>query len=288
MRIACPLLVVLAAPVFAQPAAAQGERKPPLFTLDVSLTTTWRSYCARPGVTGCGEYDALEAGSRPPGELQTFRSSAPYLGYLLTGELFPLSPFQAWWSGFGLGSSVGHGFASTRVQSSNGSGSGPSQHVNAVALTVSVDALYRWHFPFGPQRRLGFLGAHAGYRTQRFEVDPAAPTLLASSLRGHPQVGLDAKLPLTKWAQVEVTAGVLIASTPSAETVARFGADVTGLGFRGALALSGEVWGPLSYLIGLSWDQYRDQFTGSGTHWISGGASEERYASLSVGVSARF
>ncbi|MFP2908861.1 hypothetical protein ACLESD_28185 [Pyxidicoccus sp. 3LFB2] len=90
------------------------ELRPPLARLFVGGTTTWRQYCARPGVKSCGEFD-----QRPEedqlGDRVDYSSTVPYLGFSAELELLPLARSPSAARGLGVLLGYRRGYASTDV-----------------------------------------------------------------------------------------------------------------------------------------------------------------------------
>ncbi len=272
-------------PVSTSTPAAVG---PPLISGRVSGTTSWRSYCSRPGVNECKQWDDLPDGTEPAGETVTFSSSVPYAGYRVAGELFPLARSSGWWNGFGLGGSFGQAFSLTTVRISTPNSTTPDRTVTSVDLSWSAAALYRWYFAFGAEGLAGFAGVNAGYRARDFSVDPTAGTLLAGSHRGFPAFGLEASLPLARLVRVELAGTFFLQPRAGPEELAKYGASNRGSGFLAEAGLSGDLWGPLGYSVRFQFEGYWDRFTGAGTRWENGGVAQETYSSLIWGLSAAF
>jgi len=111
---------------------------------------------------------------------------------------------------------------------------------------------------------------------------------LPGSHRNYPVVGLDVSIPIFKFLRVELTGNYFINPKPFASEVAPYGATASATGWGGELGLTGDVWGPLGYLVRFRYERYKDQFSGSGSSWLTGGAAEESYAGIFWGVTAHF
>ncbi|HZH04482.1 MAG TPA: hypothetical protein VEY30_11920, partial [Myxococcaceae bacterium] len=113
--------------------ADEGPRVGPrLITLQLAGLTTWRSFCARPGVSSCGDFDALAEQDRPQGERVDFSAQVPYLGIGGAVELFPLARMDGFLKGLGLGATYSRGFSLTNVRVESADGTTPETEVVSV------------------------------------------------------------------------------------------------------------------------------------------------------------
>jgi len=284
-----PAATVTAPPAKATPGGTvpSAPPGPPLLAGRVQGTTTWRSYCSRPGVNSCSQWDNLPDGTEPTGETVTFSSSVPYAGYLLSAELFPLASFPRWFNGFGLAGSFGQAFSLTTVRISTPNSTTPDRTVTSLDLTWSAAALYRWYFGFGGEGLAGYVGANAGYRARDFSVDPAAGTLLGGSHRSFWAFGAEGSLPLARLIRLELSGTFFLNPRAGAEELSKYGTSNRGYGFSAAAGLFGPVWGPLGYSVRFAFEGYWDRFSGAGTRWTSGGVAQETYSTIHWGLTAQ-
>jgi hypothetical protein len=255
----------------------------------VGLTATWRSYCARPGVSSCQAYDALSQGSQPAGPTFNFLPNVPYLGFWLHAELFPLARLDNWAQGFGISGSFGEGFSLTQISQSNSLGTLPSQSARATDTEYQANLLWRWFYLWGVGgSELGYLGVRGGIGGKSFDVDPNAHVPLPSSDRFFPLVALDASLPVTSWLKVDASALYLINPHPSANDAVNFGASTSSLGYGLEAGLSGELRKWFGYTLHLRYVSFTDHFSGQGVQWQSGGVAQESYAQAVFSAAGRF
>jgi hypothetical protein len=59
---------------------------PKVVNAQITGTTTWRSYCSRPGFSSCSQYNAVDPTLRPPGDTVDFKAQIPYMGFSLAAE----------------------------------------------------------------------------------------------------------------------------------------------------------------------------------------------------------
>jgi hypothetical protein len=267
-----------------------GRVAPKLVTVQLTGTTTWRSYCSRPGpgVTSCAQYDSLT--TKPPGDKVDFSPQVPYAGVGVTGEGFPLQMFDNPAKGLGLAASYARGFSLTNV-SVQGSGSTTgTQQVISIDESYFVMALFRYFFSYGDPKNplIGYVGARGGLVGRTFDVDPTAHVPLPGSHRRFPAIGLDGCVPVAKLLRIEAKALYFINPAPGVDEVAGYGQSGSGSGFGVEAGASGDIWGPFGYTIRFQYQSYKDTFTGAGNKWQFGGIAEEAYSGLYWGAYAQF
>jgi hypothetical protein len=255
---------------------------PKLISAQVTGTTTWRSYCSRPGFSSCAQYNALDPAQRPPGDTVDFRAEVPYMGFALAGEFFPFAESSSLVNGLGLLVGYERGFSLTNVVTSAGA---PSRQVYATDQGISALATFRLFFTLGHREPLlGHGGIHLGFGTRRFDVEAPLP----GSHRNYPVIGLDVSIPVWKFFRVEGSGNYFLSPKPSSSEITDHGSTVSARGWGADVGAAGDVWGPLGYLVRLRYSHYKDQFSGSGVNWQDGGAAEESYLGVYWGVSAHF
>src|SRR2546428_213533 len=99
----------------------------------VPFLLRWRSVCARPGVTTCQQYDALDPTQRPKGDTINFVPSEPMSAFAMTLEFFPMamlrrSPLR----GLGLIGAADVGVSTTNVTIQTPSGQSTPEQVVSV------------------------------------------------------------------------------------------------------------------------------------------------------------
>ena len=271
----------------AHPTASASWRLP-LLAAYLTGSTNWRGYCARPGVNSCAQWDALPEGTQPAGETVNFTALIPYAGYMLHAEAFPAGSASAWWAGFGVVGGFAQAFSLTTVTIRTPSGSTPDRSVASVDLGWAADAAYRYPFELGGDRLPAYAGLRAGIRGHDFNVDPDTGILLGGSHRRFAAFGLEGGIALARMAKVDLAGFFFLNPRPGEEELSKYGTSVKSLGFGAEASLTGEVWGPLGYAVRFSLEGYGDVFSGAGTRWASGGATQEIYGTLYWGVTARY
>jgi hypothetical protein len=268
-----------------------GRIAPKLIQVQLTGTTTWRSYCSRPGVTSCGAYDALPTSQQPPGDTVNFSPQVPYAGVGATAYAFPLQGFDSFTKGFGLEGNYARGYSLTSVEVQTGGGTGPSKQVVSIDEAYEFMALYRYFFDFGGDRKdplLAYVGGRVGYMVHTFEVDPTAQVPLPGSHRHFPALGVEGCLPVLKYLKVEAAVLYFIAPNAGPDEVVGYGQSVSSSGFGIQAGLTGDIWGPIGYVLRFNLQSYHDQFTGAGNKWQNGGAAQETYSGLYWGATAQF
>ncbi|MFB1479066.1 hypothetical protein [Corallococcus sp. RDP092CA] len=284
------------------PAKAEPEVGEPTWVrLNLSLTATWRRYCARPGVDSCGAYERLPE-EEQLGDTSDFSSSYPYLGLALEAEVLPLARDpRSVLRGLGIQLGVQRGFSSSDVTLTGDGGQTPVREVSATDTAFTAQALYRYYFRFGTTRpQQGYVGARAGIQSRAFNVEPSADNPLSGTHRVFPSVALDLSVPLFSSVRLDASGGLLLSPRPGhspdadggrrAQEVSDFGASVSSFGWSAELGVSGDIWGPFGYDVAWRLAHFRDRFSGAGTltGWDAGGAAEETYSSLHVGLIATY
>ena len=262
---------------------------PTLFTAQVTGTTTWRSYCSRPGFSSCAQYNATDPTQRPPGDTVDFKAEVPYVGFSLAAELFPFAESRSLLRGLGLLAGYERAYSLTNVTILTSAGDTSQRSVYAVDQALSALLAFRYFFGMGFGETLpGYAGVHAGFGMRHFDVDANAQAPLPGSHRNYPVIGVEASAPLWSFLRVEGSGNYFINPKPIASEVANYGSAASGSGWGGELGLAGVVWGPLGYLVRVRYSHYKDQFSGSGAQWQTGGAAEESYLGVYWGASAHF
>ena len=280
-------------PLRAEPVAQMQARRPsigpPVFTAQITGTTTWRSYCARPGFSSCAQYNATDPGQRPPGDTVDFKAEVPYVGFSLAAEFFPFAETSNLLRGLGLLAGYERGFSLTNVKVLTSTGDATTRRVYAADQAINALAAFRYFFFLSQRQPLsGYAGVHAGFGTRRFDVDSNAQAPLPGSHRNYPEFGLDVSIPIWSFLRIEGSANYFISPKPIASEIADYGSGSSASGWGADAGVTGGIWGPLGYVVRLRYSQYKDQFGGSGTKWQSGGAAEESYLGAYWGATAHF
>ncbi|WP_254625251.1 hypothetical protein [Myxococcus sp. CA051A] len=273
--------------------------RPPLARLTLGGTTTWRKYCARPGVKSCDEFDR-KSEDEQLGDRSDYESTVPYLGISAELELLPLarhaSPLR------GLGAVLGYrrGYASTNVTLFNDAGQSVTREVVATDSVLTAQAMYRYYFGLGSSQLLGYAGARAGLLTRSFDVDESADSPLSGTHRLYPAVGLEVSVPLIRQVRLEAAGQLFISPQPGHGfddeggaldlEVSDYGTSVSTFGWEAELGVAGELWGPFGYQVRFKVSRYKDTFSGPGTRtgWDNGGVAEDTYSSIHWGLTASY
>jgi hypothetical protein len=291
----------------------EGKRKKPN-TAEVPLvrgwlagTTTWRSQCLRPGVTNCKEYD--QARPRPEGITIDFSPTVPYLGFDLGLEVYPLAHIgNDWLRGFTALAEFHFGQSLTRIVEETPQGMGMPVTVTSNDLGWYLQLGWRYFFGvgYGKPTPLAYAGVRAGLMGQLFNIDPTAGTALPSSQRtyptnlGFPVFGVDASVPIARFFRIDLSFSLLLNPRPAPEQIIGYGnlndptggASSTGWSLTGGF--SGDVWGPLGWLLQVRSMAFGDRYYGQGQKWTvctetqCGGAGEEAFTSVVWGVTAKY
>jgi hypothetical protein len=117
---------------------------------------------------------------------------------------------------------------------------------------------------------------------------------------GFPVVGLDASIPIAKFFRIDVGASYFFNPRTAPEQIVGYGnlndptggAVATGFGLEGGF--SGDIWGPLGWLLRVRHMGFSDRYYGQGQKWTvcneqqCGGAGEESFTTIVWGVTAAF
>lgn len=282
--------------------AQDRNRYPPFVRLFLGGTTTWREYCARPGVDACAAFD-----SRPEeeqlGDTIDFSSGVPYLGLTGQVEVLPLARLDNRFArGVGVAASYQRGYSETRVKVTTETGETPTRTVVATDTQLTAMLLYRYYFNMGTDSRprLGYAGFRGGVLSREFDVDENARAPLTGSHRLHPTAGLEFSVPLRRWLRIEgggqfflnPRAGQSLFEDEGALEleVRELGETVSGGGFSAELGLAGDFWGPLGYSVRFRYTSVKDTFSGRGAKfgWEQGGVAQEQHADLLWGLTASY
>lgn len=272
----------------------------PLARLTLGGTTTWRNYCARPGVKSCGEYDRLPANERL-GDTVSYVSSVPYLGIAAELELLPLAHSESLLRGLGLSLGYRRGYSSTNVTLVSDAGRSTTREVVATDSVLTAQALYRYFFGMGEANAsLGHAGLRAGLLTRAFDVDASSNVPLTGTHRLFPAVGLEVSVPLLRWVRLEGAGQFFLSPKPGKglgagsaaldAEVSDYGTSVSSFGWEAELGVGGDIWGPFGYSVRFRLSRFQDTFSGAGTKlgWDEGGVAAETYSSLHWGVTASY
>jgi hypothetical protein len=272
--------------------AMSGPRGPPRVRVFLGAAVPWRHYCARPGASSCGEFDARAPELRL-GDTVDFRSQVPYAGGAAELELFPLARQRSPLRGLGLTASYQRGFARTTVQVRSPAGQTSPREVFATDQVYGAMLAYRLFFVLGKGERptWGHGGLRLGMLGRAFEGADGVESPLPVTRRLSPAVALDFSVPVWRAVRIVGAGQLLLLPRPGEALrpqVRDHGTSVSSLGWGAELGVAGEVWGPLGYSARFRVDSFRDGFSGPGAlrGWGGGGVAEELYATVLAGVTA--
>ncbi len=274
-----------------RPRKATGARVGPRhLTVMLGGTTIWRSYCSRPGVESCKDYDNRPEEDRPPGDTVNFSPQKPYAGMGAEVHFFPLASLDNPANGIGLTGSFARGFSRTVVRRLTQDGEETPQEVHAVDGAWHLAGTYRYHFGMGGGMRplVGWVGATGGMADRSFELDAAAQSPLPGSHRRFWFAGLEVAVPIVPLVRIEAGGQWFFSPKAGPDELAGYGAEVQSTGFGAEVGLGGELWGPVGYSLKLRLQRFSDDFDGQGNKWVDGGAAEETYTGIFWGVTASF
>ncbi|MBL8953618.1 MAG: hypothetical protein JNK82_22775 [Myxococcaceae bacterium] len=291
----------------------KGRIGPKGISLWLAGTTTWRYYCARPGVDSCGAYDRLveQMMTTPPGDVVDFRPQVPYAGFNFQVELFPL----AWFldnalQGIGAVGSFGLGFSLTRVTIQSPAGSTMPKEVVSTDRSWTAMLAYRFYFSFDSTAKnpaVGYVGVRGGVAGRIFEIDAKAMVPLPGTNRLYPAIGLDAAIPIIRYFNVELAASYFFSPRPGPDEIVGYGDPVNGAaggasatGFQLEGGFAGTIWGPVGYRLAVRYTPFTDRYFGRGNKWTytypdgteyqgtQEGAAFESYITFIWGITASF
>jgi hypothetical protein len=289
--------------------------RPKLVWIWLAGTTTGRSYCSRPGVATCAEYDALPENERPTGDTVEFSPNVPYAGFVVGAEIFPLATLWEKMGGFGFGlvGDFALGFSLTNVKIQLPTGATDEQQVVSTDRKWSGQFAARWHFSLGnfQYRGVSYIGLRAGLGGRTFEIDAAANVPLPGPDRFFGQFGADLYFQPVKWAGLKFSVTLYSGAKPGATVLVGYskcttqadgtctesppdgGSESGGFAIEGGLA--GELIGPLGYQLMLRYENFTDRFYGQGKKWTTpcdtgrcGGADQEQYFQFLWGLTGSF
>ena len=247
--------------------------------------TTFRSYCAAPGITSCGQLESQPEVERPERSL-LFGTPSPYSGFSAGLDVFPLALLgDTALEGLGVTAELSHRWTQVRIQ-----GGGPGGTASAVDMYWSLFGTYRLYFPlsFTATPLPAFVGLRAGGISHAFTVAEEYQALFPKTGRTHASVGLDVSVTLARLARLDAGFLYFIRPQPGREQTDRYGPEVSSSGFGLEAGVGGELVGPLEYSVRYRFQKYADTYSGAGTEWTGGGLSQERYSGLNWTLGASF
>ncbi|PTL80135.1 hypothetical protein DAT35_29390 [Vitiosangium sp. GDMCC 1.1324] len=247
--------------------------------------TTWRSYCAAPGIASCGQLESQPVEERP-GNYLLFGTPSPYSGLSAELDVFPLVLLgDTALKGLGVTAELSRRWSQVSV-----TGGGRGGTMSAADMYWSLFGTYRLYFPLPLTATPlpAFVGLRGGVISRSFEVAEEYQALLPKTSRTHASLGLDVSVTLTRLARVEAGFLYFIRPQPGHEQKDRYGPEVSSSGFGFEVGVSGDLFGPLDYSIRYRFQKYADTFSGAGTDWTEGGISQESYSGLTWTLGASF
>lgn len=249
------------------------------FAVELGLEVTWRSYCARPGVRSCAEYDALAEANRPPGQTVQFSGWIPYAGAAALVEVRPFSLGAG--RGLWAGASYSLSESAATVYESSPSSTTPTKLVHSLDQRATL--AFAFDFALGSSARLGPV---VGGELHFFDVDSIAGVSLNSSRRIFPWAGARGTWPFGKRFKLDGAAAFLAFPTPGSAERDAFGSPARSWGISAELGVHGPLWSTFDCVVRARAELYEDRFLGSGARWslTKGGAAQELYGSLVIGL----
>ncbi|MFT3709273.1 MAG: hypothetical protein QM817_16660 [Archangium sp.] len=285
----------------------------PLVRVWLAGSTTWRNQCLRPGVTTCKEYDLAQV--PPTGISIDFTASVPYIGLNVNADVFPLAFLDnRILQGFGVMVGFMYGQSQTRIVEESTQGQGSDKTVKSDDIAFSLQGAWRYHFQMGlglgvlsgkgndpKEQPVGFVGLRGGVQTRSFLIDPDAGTSLPSSDRTFfGQLGLDAAVPILPFLRFEFGFSFYFNPHTAPEQIVGYGnlndptGGATASGFGLEAGVSGQIWGPLGYIVRWRMMSFTDRYYGQGQKWTvcneqqCGGVGEESFHTIIWGVQGSF
>jgi len=255
-------------------------------TVRLGVASTWRTYCARPRVATCAQYDALPNAQKPPGEQVRFTSRIPYEGLSLSAEFFPLSTFvEGPLSGVGFSAAYALSLPSVDYLIYTPSDTTEQRRVRGVEHVLEGLLLYR-HGLSWPLRVPLTVGARAGFQMRRYVLDPSSP--LPGSERTNPVIGVEVRVQPFPVAGLSLGAMLLPFASPGAAVRTLYGETASTFAWAAEAMVSGALPAPWGYAVQARYTSYADRFTGAGLRWTDGGAAGESYVTVLASVTARW
>ncbi|MCY1022571.1 hypothetical protein [Pyxidicoccus sp. MSG2] len=264
------------------PAPMMGPRR---VSVRLGGATTFRSYCAAPGIASCGQLESQPEEERP-GNYLLFGTPSPYSGFSAELAVFPLAlQGETALKGLGLTAELSRRWPQVSVKEGGRGGT-----VSAADMYWSLFGTYRLYFPLSLTATPlpAFVGLRGGVISHSFEVAEEYQALFPKTGRTHASLGLDVSVPLARLARVEAGFLYFIRPQPGHEQRDRYGPEVSSSGFGIEVGVSGDLFGPLDYSVRYRFQKYADTFSGVGTDWTGGGISQERYSGLTWTLGASF
>ncbi|MBI3183916.1 MAG: hypothetical protein HYZ28_17400 [Myxococcales bacterium] len=277
-----------------------GRPTPRLVSVWLTGTVTWRTYCARPGVRTCAEFNDLPE-PKPKGDRVNFYPDAPYLGGNAEAEIFPLAWHGSPLRGLGVVAGYSRGFPRTRVTIDGDTSPDNARIVTSVDEGFSAQGSFRYFFTMGKGRQaaLGYLGIRGGVAGHNFDVDPESQVPLPGSHRVFPMAGVDFSIPIASSVHVLGGGSFLIGPKAGPDEIAGFGdfshetGGATAWGISARAGILWNFWGPLGLAVRFNLEAYGDEFFGPGQKWPCnetqcGGAAQETYSWVTPGLTVSF
>lgn len=263
--------------------------RPPTVRVLLLADATFRSYCARPGVSGCAAYDDQSPDARAAGPTVDFAPHVPYAGFDLGLELFPLASLSGPARGLGLLGELHRGFELTRVHQQSATGPTPDTEAAASELDLRAEAAYRWYFGRRAPSGLlaGYVGGHLGYLSRAFDVDSSVAAILPGAHHRGLIVGAQAGYPFARWLRAEASAELYPHLRTGEDETVGFGSQGSGWGFGLRVGPAGQLWGPLGYAAQLRYTRIVDTFEGQGVSWQTGGVAQVSHLTLHLGLTVQ-
>lgn len=283
------------------------KSRPAALRASIGPTATWRSQCLRPGVVSCKQYETAQM--KPGGRTIDFSSGAPYWGVAIFAEFFPGALFSenVFLQGFGVLAGFHFGASETQILEETSQGAGPPKTVKSTDLGWSAQLTWRFQWQMGAvadksdSQAWAYAGIRGGFQGRMFEIDPTALVPLPSSQRaGFPVLGGDISIPIIKFFRLDFGGSWFAAPKLAPEQIVGYGnqADVTGglisTGFGLEGGVSGQIAGPVGYVVRVRYMAFLDKFFGQGQLWSicdenqCGGVGEESFVGVNAALMIAF
>jgi hypothetical protein len=280
------VLLGLAALSLARPAQAQEAKAsqggPSPLTLTLGGSTTWRSYCMRPGVSSCSQFDSMPEGSRPAGNIFSFSSEQPYAGFGMGLAVFPLASLDNLARGLGVDLAYSRSFSSTATSLSD---------KPIIATDDEWHAYAAWRFYFDVRQRTplaGYVGLHGGLSARIFDVDRAAVDPLPGSKRRFAVAGVDVSYPIARILRLEGSGSWFFGPGPALDGTTGTWAQAAGQGWSAEAGIAGDLLGPIGYVLKFRTVSFKDHYAGPQGSSPDRAAAEESFSGLNWGLTASF
>lgn len=291
-------LVALA--VLAQsPGTPSDEARPKIVLGGVGFTLSGRSFCTRPGVSSCAQYDQRVAAGQapPPGDTVDSGSSGlsggGYGGGAVWFEILPLAWLRNPANGIGVGGGFSQGGGSFQVQKQGAGGGFANAAIGYREFTSDAALFYRFHFSYAVLQKslLGWVGPRLAVFGHGLEYSPPNAIPVPQSHRPlYGGLGLDAAAPAFRFLRLEASFLYFPSPGPPKAEADVYGKLSSTTGFQVEAGVAGDLWGPIGYAVRYRWTSFKDVYSGQSFvyGWSNGGVVEEAYQSLLLSITGSY